>query len=263
MSGTGDRLNLDIAYSILTVLSCQRVGMGESIALITGVSRGFGLELTREYCRIGWCVFGVLRNKEDEERLSSEIGEAFIPIVADLRDNSAIEKIRLSLERRTDTLSLLINNAGIAGTGHKIEEIQCSEIMDLFDVHCCGAIRCLQATLPFLRKAKNATIVNVNSRLGSIGNVSSGHFDHIDISYGMRMAKAAQNMLSASLHRELKNTGISVFSVHPGKIKTRMGSPDADITAKQAAIRFISWLPKTTQEREFGYFEAGAAELSF
>ena len=130
-------------------------------------------------------------------------------------------------------------------------------------MHCCGAIRCLQAVLPYLRKAEAATIVNVNSRLGSISNVSSGKFDHITVSYGMRIAKAAQNMLSASLYREIKNTGISVFSVHPGRILTRMGSLDADTLPEEAAIRFISWLEKISQERKFGYFDAAGEELPF
>ena len=237
--------------------------MKESIALITGVSKGFGLELTREYCRLGWLIFGVLRSKEDAERLSSELGEAFIPILADLRYNSATKTIHHILERNTKSLSLLINNAGIAGIGYTIEGIKCCEIKELLDVHCCGAIRSLQAALPFLKKAEHATIVNISSRLGSIGNVSAGHFDHINASYGMRMAKAAQNMLSASLYRELKGTAISVLAVHPGKILTRMGSPDADMTANEAALRFIDWLPKTTKEREFGYFEAGVTELPF
>lgn len=237
--------------------------MRESVALITGVNRGFGFELTREYCRLRWRVFGVLRNKEHVAKLSSELGKAFIPIIADLRDDTATSIIRQILEGKTEHISLIVNNAGIVGNGYEVETVACNEIKELFDVHCCGAIRCLQAALPFLRKAEHATIVNVNSRLGSISNVSSGCYDHINASYGMRMAKAAQNMLSASLHRELKNTGISVFSVHPGKIQTRMGSPDADMTAKQAAKRFINWLPRATQEREFGYFEAGAAELPF
>ena len=237
--------------------------MRNSVALITGVSRGFGLELAREYCRLKWRVFGVLRNKEHMAAVSSELGKAFIPILSDLRDDAAATIIRQHLEGKAESISLMVNNAGIAGTGYEIEKVSCNEIKEMFDVHCCGAIRCLQAALPFLKKAEHATIVNVNSRLGSIRNVSSGCYDHINASYGMRIAKAAQNMLSASLHRELKNTGISVFSVHPGKILTRMGSPDADMTAKQAALRFIDWLPKTTQEREFGYFEAGAGELPF
>jgi len=237
--------------------------MKERIALITGVSRGFGLELTREYCRLGWRVFGVLRGKEDGAQLSSEFGEVFIPIVVNLRDDSAVKNIRLSLEAEIDSLSLLINNAGIGGAGHHIEDVSCDEIQELFDVHCCGAIRCLQAALPFLRKAERPTVVNVSSRVGSIGKVSSGNLDHIPLSYGIRMAKAAQNMLSASLHRELSGTGIAIFAVHPGKIRTRMGSPDAEMSAEQAAKRFVSWLPKIRQEREFGYFEAGAEELPF
>jgi NAD(P)-dependent dehydrogenase (short-subunit alcohol dehydrogenase family) len=152
----------------------------------------------------------------------------------------------LSLERETDYLSLLINNAGIGGSGHSIEETSIYEIKELFDVHCCGAIRCLQAALPFLRKAEQPTVVKVSSRVGSI-----------------RMAKAAQNMLSASIHQELRGTGIAVFAIHPGKIRTQMSSPDADITAKQAAKTFVSWLPKIRQEQDFGYFQAGAEELPF
>jgi len=221
------------------------------------------LELDRAYCRLGWRVFGVLRSKEDGEQLSLEFGDIFIPIVVDLRDDFAVKDIQLILEGNTDSLSLLINNAGLGGSGYLIEETVCSEIKELFDVHCCGAIRCLQAALPFLRKAEHPTVVNVSSRVGSISKVSSGSLDHILLSYGIRMAKAAQNMLSASLHRELCGTGSAVFAVHPGKIRTRMGSPDADMSAEQAAKRFVSWLPKIRQEREFGYFEAGAEELVF
>lgn len=237
--------------------------MKQPNALITGVSRGFGLELTREYCRLGWRVFGVFRNEADAPRLSSKFGEAFVPILADLNDDSAVNKIRFSLEKQTDEISLLINNAGIAGKGHSIEETSCSEIKELFEVHCCGAIRCLQAALPFLRKAEHPSVVNVSSRVGSIYKVSSGDLDHLPLSYSIRIAKAAQNMLSAAIYRELRETGIAVFAIHPGRIRTRMGSPDADLTAEQAAKVFISWLSKIRQERDFGYFEAGAEELPF
>jgi len=237
--------------------------MKNSTALITGVNRGFGLELTRQYCSLGWRVFGILRNKEAADKLSSELGDVFIPILGDIRDSDVTQIITQGLGGKTDYLSLLINNAGISGAAHKVEEISCNEIRELFDVHCCGTIRCVQAALPYLRNADSPTIVNMTSRLGSINNVSSGKFDHIPASYGMRMAKAAQNMLSASLHRELRESGIAVFAVHPGTIITRMASPDADMSAEQAAKRFINWLPKIRKEREFGYFEAGGDELLF
>jgi len=237
--------------------------MKEPNILITGVGRGFGLELTREYCRLGWRVFGVLRNKLQRKQMLSEFGEKFVPIVVDLRNDAAVTIISQCLQEKAKSLSILINNAGIVGTGHHIEETSCNEIQELFNVHCCGAIRCLQAALPALRKSERATIVNVSSRLGSISKVSSGNFDHIQPSYGMRMVKSALNMFSASLHRELKEAGIAVFAVHPGAIRTRMGSRDANLSAKQAAKRFVTWLPKIRQEQDFGYFEAGADDLPF
>ncbi len=70
-------------------------------------------------------------------------------------------------------------------------------------------------------------------------------------------------MLSAAIYREIRDTGIAVFAIHPGRIRTRMGSPDADLTAEQAAKVFVSWLSKIRQERDFGYFEAGGEELPF
>ena len=105
--------------------------------------------------------------------------------------------------------------------------------------------------------------MNVSSRVGSIHKVSSGDLDHLPLSYSIRMAKAAQNMLSASIYRELRGIGIAVFAIHPGRIRTRLGSPDADLTAEQAAKIFVGWLPKIRQKRDFGYFEAGAGELPF
>jgi NAD(P)-dependent dehydrogenase (short-subunit alcohol dehydrogenase family) len=232
-------------------------------ALITGVGRGFGLELARRYCEMGWRVFGVLRTRDQGAGLSSEFGEAFVPILADLRDDTAVKTIQLSLEENADDLSLLVNNAGIAGSGHSITDTSCSEIIELLDVHCCGAIRCLQAALPFLKKGDHPTVVNVSSRVGSIGKVSAGELDHLPLSYSIRIAKSAQNMLSAAIYRELSGSGIAVFAVHPGRIQTRMGSPDAGLTAEQAAGIFIDWLPKIRQERSFGYFEAGGEALPF
>jgi NADP-dependent 3-hydroxy acid dehydrogenase YdfG len=129
----------------LKFLNNQSNDMKVPIVLITGVSRGFGLELTREYCRLGWRVFGVFRSKEDGAQLASKFGEAFVPILADLCDDSAVKKIRLSLEKETDYLSLLINNAGIGGSGHSIEETSVNEIKELFDARLKNYLMCIAA----------------------------------------------------------------------------------------------------------------------
>ena len=128
-------------------------------------------------------------------------------------------------------------------------------------VHVHGPIVCTQAALPWLRRAPLGTIVNVTSRLGSIARVAAGAYDHLTISYAMRLSKAAQNMLTACLHRELMSEGIAIYAVHPGRLRTRMGSADADIDAGEAATRLLEWLDHNRKERLVAYIEPDCEEL--
>lgn len=63
--------------------------------------------------------------------------------------------------------------------------------------------------------------------------------------YGYQVAKAAQNMLTASLHQELTPQGIRVFAVHPGRLKTSSGAPDADVDPHDSAMKLADWLETT------------------
>src|SRR3954468_7952766 len=124
-------------------------------------------------------------------------------------------------------------------TGARIEEVRIADVDRLLRVHVDGPIRCTQAALPWLKRSANGAIVNVTSRLGSIARVASGAYDHLRISYAMRISKAAQNMLTACLYRELAADGIAVYAVHPGRLRTWMGSADADVEAGEAAARLL------------------------
>ena len=73
-------------------------------------------------------------------------------------------------------------------------------------------------------------VVNVSSRLASLARVAAGEFDALRISYAMRISKAALNMATVCLARELSADAIAVHCIHPGRIRTRMASADADIT---------------------------------
>ena len=108
-------------------------------------------------------------------------------------------------------------------------ELDPAEVLRLVDLHCSGALRCTRAALPALRLAERAMVVNVSSRLASLTRVSAGDFDALRISYAMRISKAALNMATVCLARELAADGIAVHCVHPGRIRTRMASADADI----------------------------------
>lgn len=131
------------------------------------------------------------------------------------------------------------------------------------EVHCYATLRCAKFCWPLLSRAKDAAIVNITSRLGSISAVASGEYDHLDISYSMRISKAAQNMLSACLHREALRDEISVLAVHPGRMQTKMGNPDADLTAEEAAERFFRWLPGVLANGKYEFLEPESPELDW
>lgn len=230
-------------------------------ALVTGAGRGYGLELCRSLAARGARVLGTVRTAEGAATLQASCAAAVTPIVLDVTDDAAGASITTALSALDRPLDLLVNNAGVMTSGARIEEVRIADVDHLLRVHVLGAIACTQAALPWLRRGSESAVVNVTSRLGSIARIAAGEYDHLRISYAMRISKAAQNMLTACLHRELMAEGIAVYAVHPGRLQTRMGSADADVDAAEAAARLLTWLDHNRSERPVAYVEPDRDEL--
>jgi NAD(P)-dependent dehydrogenase (short-subunit alcohol dehydrogenase family) len=230
-------------------------------ALVTGAGRGYGLELSRRLAGQGAHVFGVVRGSAAVAAFAEATRGRGTPILADVAEDAAVETVRAALRARGLPLDLLVNNAGLMTSGSRVEDVRLGDLDRLLQVHLHGAIRCTQAVLPWLRRSPHGTIVNVTSRLGSIARVAAGAYDHLGISYAMRISKAAQNMLTACLHRELAAEGIAVYAIHPGRLHTRMGSADADIEAGEAAARLLAWLDRNRAGKLVAYTEPEHDEL--
>ena len=211
-------------------------------ALITGASRGLGYELARVFYANHFTIFPLVRDKEVASRLEEGFKPECHPILADLRNDDCQEEIRSVLTQHTDRLDVLINNAGVPGTEYEIETASSQEVLELLNVHCLGAMRTVRAALDFLHHSFRPLIVNVSSRLGSLKRISSGEFKKRSLSYSYRISKAAQNMFTVCLSEELKDAGITAIALHPGELKTSMGSPDAQTDASQAAKNIFSLL---------------------
>lgn len=205
--------------------------------LITGTSRGLGRSLTTEFYQNGWLVFALARKPQDAEKLGRDFPERCIPIVADVSEDKCERAIREALEQNGGVLDVLINNAGVPGNYKGPAGESAAEVVNIFEVHTAGVYRCTRAALPFLRKSKNPAIVNISSRFGSVSRTASGEYDGMKISYAYRMAKAAQNMFTATLSRDLLEEGIAVCAVHPGRLKTATGYVDADTEPEFAASK--------------------------
>ncbi|SFM46260.1 NAD(P)-dependent dehydrogenase, short-chain alcohol dehydrogenase family [Paenibacillus sp. 1_12] len=213
--------------------------------LITGAGRGLGFELSKIFHENQYRVFPLVRNQSSANKLSHDLKGCY-PIVADVSFDESISLIKSYLQSRTHSIDIIINCAGISGQETKFNHVTTDEMKELFNVHCLGVLRTVQAAYDLLQNSANPRVINISSRLGSLGKVSSGDFTEGEFSYAYRVAKAAQNMLTVCMDQEMKSMGIHISAIHPGEIKTTMGSGDADLTPEEAANQLFFWIKKTS-----------------
>ena len=219
--------------------------------LITGINKGLGKELFNQLVEKDYFVFGLLRNKEVYNKINENKPKNVELILADISDDNCIDKIQQVV--KNSTLDLVINNAGLGGEAMKLENVNSSEIIDLFNVHCLGVLRVMKSISKNLIKNNKATVINLNSRLGSITNQSIGTFKNLEVSYSYRIAKASQNMLTACLRLEFKD--IIFVSLTPGKLKTEIAQVDADLEPSESAKRIIEYWEQEKFENTNGILE--------
>jgi len=190
------------------------------LAVVTGANRGIGLELVRQLQGRGANVVAVCRNQSPElDGLDIRVESGFDlampgswPSIARLFENTDID--------------LLIQNAGIAS-------IDAMDSLDLDAVHAQFATNAVaplfltRALAPRLKRG--AKVALISSRMGSIGDNSSGGY------YGYRMSKAALNAAGVSLAHELKLSGVALVVLHPGAVRTGMTSHTGTLEAPESA----------------------------
>ena len=127
--------------------------------LITGISKGLGLALAKEYHKRGDNVLGVSRSLPGD--LPEGIGHEYADITLD-ESKDTIERLVKDLA----CIDLVINNAGCGSLGAEAESVEISEVSYQLQLHCVGALRVVQAVLPKLHESTNPKIINITSRLG-------------------------------------------------------------------------------------------------
>lgn len=185
--------------------------------VITGASSGIGLSIAREFCNRNYRVFGSVRKQEDAQRLQSELGEGFTPLIMDVTKPEEIKKSAEVVDKELDDKGLngLINNAGV-GFGGPLQHMPMEEIRTHFDVNVLGLIEVTQAFLPMLgaRKSHNGNpgrIVNISSVAGKVAAPFLAPYVG---------TKHAVEGISKSLRRELLLFGIDVIVIGPGSVST-------------------------------------------
>ena len=171
--------------------------------LITGASRGIGLELTRQVQFRGNTVIATCRDpKSNRELRDLDIAVKKL----DVLDGASVQALAESLNGTP--IDVLVNNAGIGGGRARLTELDYGKMNECFATNTLGPLRVTAALLPNLRAGERRLVANITSRMGSIADNTSGG------SYAYRTSKAALNMANRSMAHELGADGW--LQHHPG-----------------------------------------------
>ena len=205
--------------------------------LITGATAGIGLETAKQLAKKGANVYIVGRNKTKSEAAVAEIKKysgntSVFYFVADLSSQASIRALAKEINGSITKLDVLINNAGAV-----FQELQFStdNIELTFATNHLNYFLLTHLLLDLLKQAPNARIVNVASESHYRGRID---FDDLYMKSNYQGLKAYERsklcnvLFTMELAERLKNTGITVNSLHPGRVKTDIGSKNSGILYK-------------------------------
>ncbi|MCY4156652.1 MAG: SDR family oxidoreductase [Gammaproteobacteria bacterium] len=198
--------------------------------LITGASRGLGLEHARQYLAKGWEVVASARDPASSAGLAELAANdkgALRLLPMDVSDHARVEAVAGELDG--EPLDIVLNNAGTYGPKSAFEGMhyQSLDSMDyglwreMLEINLLSAFKVAVSFKPHLQASPHPLLVNMSSDMGSIGNNSMGH------AHAYRSSKAALNMLTKGMAIEWKE--ITVIAMAPGWCRTDLGGMEAPV----------------------------------
>ena len=115
-----------------------------------------------------------------------------------------------------------------------LQSVNIEEVKRIMETNFYGPMRMNKTFLPLLKKSDEARIINISSGMGALNSLTGGYA-------GYRLSKTGLNAQTILLSHELKQTGIKVFSVCPGWVKTDMGGKSAPRPVEKGAETAV-WL---------------------
>ena len=183
--------------------------------IITGTSKGIGLETALAFGRAGYKVFATMRNPDGATAFKQRIKDESLPITIAAMDVDSDESVKQCIDgilQNNGSIDVLVNNAGIEQHG-SIEDLTMADFKAVMETNYFGVLRCIKTVLPLMRKNRNGCIINVASVAGKISSSPLGAY---------AASKFALEAVSEALAQEVKSFNIRVAIVEPGIIDTAM-----------------------------------------
>ena len=215
--------------------------------LITGASRGIGLELARQYRADGWEVIGTVRNPAS----AGDLKAAGVEVEAlEAADPASIAALGDRMKGRA--IDVMIANAGMMGDPATIDPAEWIETLKLNSI---GPTLLALALRDAVLASDQKKMVAITSRLGSIAQNGAGSY----VAY--RSSKAALNAAWRSLSIDWRGSGLALAMLHPGWVRTAMGGSNAEVAPEDSAAGLRRVIAALTPERSGAFIAFDGEEL--
>lgn len=211
------------------------------IALVTGSSKGIGLELVRQLARSGVITFLTARNEAQGKAAQATLqqeGLAVELLHMDVTNLMSIHAAANHIEQKHDKLDILVNNAGILPDEDSESNgllIAPDIVRQVFETNTMGPLQTSQVMIHLLRRSPHGKIVNISNGMGSLAEMDGGYPAY-------RISKTALNAVTKILAYDLQGSAITVNSICPGWVRTDMGGPNAERSTEQSVAGILPLL---------------------
>ena len=191
----------------------------DEVLLVTGASRGIGAATARLAARKGYAVAVNYASNEaaaaDVVRAIEAEGGRAQAFQADVADEAQVLALFEQVDRRLGRLTALVNNAGVVDRAQRVDEMSVERLKRMFDVNVVGSFVCAREAVRRMSTrhgGRGGAIVNVSSAAARLSSPNQ----YVDYA----AAKAAIDVLTIGLAKEVAAEGIRVNAVRPGLIDT-------------------------------------------
>jgi len=201
--------------------------------IVTGATSGIGLATARMLCEEGARVLLVARDEQALDRALADCpgsGERGHPLVADVTDPAAGDRIAAACVERFGALDALVNNAGTSFV-RSLEQLTDEDWQQQWELHVMGPMRLMRAAAPQMAAAGGGRIVNVCSSAGKRPSLTNPAYS---------VTKAAQLSLSRVFADRYAADGVLVNAVAPGAVASPLWTAPGGLADQAAQAGGIS-----------------------
>ena len=220
--------------------------------LITGATKGLGLQTARRLIAAGHTVYLGARDPQRGKQVAADLGAEMVLI--DVTSDDSVEGAAALVREQAGQLDVLVNNAGISGGRKSPGEVTAADMQAVYDTNVFGVVRVMHAFLPLLEASGTPVVVNVSSGLGSLAVTNDpARFESTLLGLAYPSSKAALNMLTSQYAKAYP--AIKINAVDPGYTATDLNGHRGTQTVEEGAEIIVRMATIGADGPTGGYFD--------